>query len=111
MLQNVYAANAPREASAFNFHLAPYGRVRTIIGRPTALQDDDDADVDLQETVKEFNAVSQWLSSSKHSKETVLMPRWLSTMSKDDGVPSWLEPVRSGSSCENFQGTYSSFSS
>lgn len=103
MLQNIFAAGAFREPSASNFHMTKFSRAPTIIGKRHSYKDDEDAEVDLNEALSGLQELSEW-ASEKSRKEghidnvatNVLtsMPRWLSSMSVDDGTPPWLEAIQ-----------------
>ena len=104
MLQNIYAAGKSREPSASDFHLKKFSRAPTIIGKRKTYEDDHDADVDLEEDLKNLEDVSKWASGKSSTEgaksevltahETIPMPRWLASMSKDDGAPDWLEAIK-----------------
>ncbi|KAF3059525.1 hypothetical protein GL218_04504 [Daldinia childiae] len=103
MLQNVFAAGTPREPGASDFHITRFSRVSTIIGRRKDYRDDMDCKVDMEEALEELADIASWASEkpplvlqSDNSlpNEAAPMPRWLVTMSKSDGVPSWLEPLK-----------------
>lgn len=104
MLQNVLAAGISREPGASNFHLTNFSRAPVILGRRDYQEDDVDANVDLEESLQQLADVSVWTSeelklSGPHStdampNEVPPMPQWLISMSKEDGVPNWLEPLK-----------------
>ena len=104
MLQNVLAAGISREPSASNFHVTKFSRAPTILGKGEPHGDDDDANVNLQETLEQLADVSAWTSQrlelslpqSTNATPTnpLSMPQWLASMSKEDGVPGWLEPLK-----------------
>jgi hypothetical protein len=106
MLQNVFAAGTSRKPSASNFHIAKFSRAPTIIGKRESYEDDEDANVNLDEDFKNLADISKWApekpktmspmsqGTSLSPPEATPMPRWLSSMSKDDGVPEWLEPIK-----------------
>ncbi|TEY30982.1 hypothetical protein BOTCAL_0830g00020 [Botryotinia calthae] len=91
MLQNVYAAGKARDPGASDFHLTKFSRMPTIIGKRQRFDDDHDAEVDLDQTKNDLSQLYTWLQTSD---PTVQMPRWLGSMTKEDGVPNWLEPIR-----------------
>lgn len=101
MLQNIYAAGNTRQPGALNLHLTPFARAPIIVGRRRPYADDSDADVNLDAESQNLEELSAWLSSKAESqqpqgelKTTPQMPKWLATMSRDDGIPSWLEPIK-----------------
>lgn len=107
MLQNVLAAGMPRAAAASNFHLTEFARAPTIIGRRDYQEDDADANVNLEEDLHQLTDIATWASEKPETPSALThgsnsappadapsMPRWLSSMSKSDGVPIWLEPLQ-----------------
>ncbi|KAL9113111.1 MAG: hypothetical protein Q9227_002723 [Pyrenula ochraceoflavens] len=104
MLQNVFAAGVPREPGASNFHLTDFSRSPVILGKREYQEDDEDANVNLEESVQQLTDVSVWVSekttlSRLHTTnarpyEIHSMPPWLVSMSKQYGVPNWLEPLK-----------------
>lgn len=113
MVQNVLAAGAPRHPSASGLHLRSFERAPTIIGRRHRYIDDADAEVDLDEADAELASLKAW-ASSKEPRVSAFpgekpppttpgfrMPSWLETMSKEDGVPAWLEPRQPDSANTN----------
>jgi hypothetical protein len=99
MLQNVFAAGTRRRPAASGFHLEPFERAPTIIGRSERFQDDEDAEVDFDEEGRQFADLAAWapakLAPTMETKEVPPgMPPWLTSMAKEDGVPDWLEPLR-----------------
>ena len=98
MLQNVYAAGTVRDPSASNFHLTKFDRMPTIIGKRRKFKDDADAYVDLDDALADVSELSKWLQGYKSQTRLndLQMPRWLTSMEQKDGVPAWLEPLRSG---------------
>lgn len=81
VLQNIYAAGVSRDPGTAGLHLTPFTRAPTIIGRCGSINDDPDAEVDLDEVRLHFAGLVD------------TMPSWLNTMSPNDGVPAWLRPV------------------
>ncbi|CAI6334365.1 unnamed protein product [Periconia digitata] len=106
--QNVYAAWKAREAGTAGFHLTPYTRAPTIIGTCEAVKHDDKESIDFAETDVELVELAKWvadthpannpLSASDTTTTTTSMPKWLTSMSKSDGAPAWLEPVKPANS-------------
>lgn len=102
MLQNVFAAGKSRDPSAFNFHFTSFDRAPVIIGKRQRYEDDEDANVDLEADRKELADLDKWAPEKpkKHPTEpppqTTEMPKWLSSMSHDDRIPAWLEPIKPG---------------
>jgi hypothetical protein len=106
MLQNVFAAGTYRKPSASNFHITKFSRASTIIGERESYEDDEDANVNPEEDLKNLADISKWAPEKPKTMspmpqgtnlpppEATPMPRWLSSMSKDDGVPEWLEPIK-----------------
>lgn len=108
MLQNIYAAGAPRSPSTANFHITPFSRAPTIIGREEGYMDEADDCVNLEEDLKDLAEVDRWAlrksetrlhpslgdnnNDDLHVSDAHSMPRWLASMSKSDGAPAWLEP-------------------
>lgn len=109
MLQNVFAAGITRKPRASNFNLEVSTRVPTIIGRRQSYTDDADAQVNLEEDLKELADVAAWAAltipgrASPHDKVST-MPKWLTSMSGDDGIPTWLEPLGAGHVRKNSDG-------
>lgn len=103
MLQNLFAAGSPRSPAASNFHLQISSRTPTIVGVRRQYKDEVDAEVDLKETENGLADLALWTSGSSQrstqnrvgekTEQCRSMPRWIESMSKDDGVPSWLEPI------------------
>lgn len=104
MLQNIVAAGVSREPRASNFHLTKFRRAPTIIGRRQGYRDEADANVNLEKDLQALASLDIW-ASEKPSPELVInadpclrepspMPRWMTSMSKEDGVPSWLEALK-----------------
>ncbi|KXJ87502.1 hypothetical protein Micbo1qcDRAFT_215920 [Microdochium bolleyi] len=106
MLQNVLAAGAPRTPAASGFHLRRFERASVIMGRRESYVDDPSDLVDLQRTDAELAELSAWASQSRNprsrdslkcnGRDMAAMPAWLRTMSKEDGVPPWLEALKPG---------------
>ncbi|KAI0137494.1 hypothetical protein BJ170DRAFT_606089 [Xylariales sp. AK1849] len=103
MLQNVFAAGTSRKPAASNFHITKFSRAPTIIGRREDYADDPDVKVDLEETLERLADISTWASEKPKPPVSQItptpdgplpMPQWLVSMSKEDGVPSWLEAVK-----------------
>lgn len=104
MLQNIYAAGKARNPSASNISLTRFSRASTIIGKRETYQDDPDANVLLKEDLENLAELSKW-TSEKPSRERVtrqsttnagniVMPQWLALISKEEGVPDWLEAIK-----------------
>jgi len=93
MLQNVYAAGKVREPGASNFHLTKFARMPTIIGKRQKFMDDLDATVDLDAATADISPLSEWLQSFQRQTGPVRMPKWLDSMERKYGVPTWLEPM------------------
>lgn len=103
MLQNLLAAGALRDPGAGNFHLRKSSRAPTILGRRQPYKDEADAVVNLKQTEGALAELTSWLSEASQVRATSStggktdlhpMPRWLQSMSREDGVPDWLEPVQ-----------------
>jgi len=96
MLQNVFAAGKAREPSASNFYLTRFPRMPTIIGKRQNHIDDSESHVDIDETQAEISELSEWLLSFRQplSDKRTHMPKWLDSMDRRDGAPTWLEPLR-----------------
>lgn len=99
MLQNIFAAGTPREPGASNFHVTEFSRAPTIIGRRKDYKDDADANVNLEEDIENLTDISRWASEeplavTKNTDTRFHVPQWLASMSKEDGVPGWLEPLK-----------------
>ncbi|KAM0309461.1 hypothetical protein ACHAO8_009026 [Botrytis cinerea] len=96
MLQNVIAAGKERDPGASDFHLTKFSRMPTIIGKRQRFNDDHDAEVDLDQTKNDLSQLYTWLQTRDPSVQdpSVQMPRWLDSMTKEDGVPDWLEPIK-----------------
>ncbi|RYP82884.1 hypothetical protein DL770_005491 [Monosporascus sp. CRB-9-2] len=74
-----------------------------LVGRREAYKDDADANVNLEEDLEELADISRWAlekptrmpqNIDATPRKASPMPRWLASMSKEDGVPSWLEPLK-----------------
>lgn len=116
MLQNIYAAGKSREPGASNFRLTRFSRAPTIIGKRTTYQDERDADVDLEGDLKRLESLSKWSHGTPSTKmpnvnsqfptnaESTSMPKWLVSMSGDDGAPDWLEAIKPDGSSDNTEG-------
>jgi hypothetical protein len=104
MLQNLFAAGVPRRPEASNLHLRKSSRAPTIVGTRRPYKDEADAEVDLKETEAGLAEAIMWASKSSQGRvpaktgenvdQRTPMPRWLESMSKEDGVPGWLEAIR-----------------
>lgn len=103
MLQNLLAAGSLRDPGAGSFHLRKSSRIPTILGRRQPYRDAPDAEVNLKQTDGELAELTSWLSKASRARaasstgqKTDLhpMPKWLESMSREDGVPEWLEPAR-----------------
>lgn len=106
MLQYVLAAGTSRRPSASNFPLTEFSRASTIIGKRQSYAKGDDATVDLQKDLENLADIASSaskepapplaisLDTSSTPSEEIPMPQWLSSMSRDDGVPEWLEPIK-----------------
>ena len=96
MLQNVYAAGKVRDPGTANFHLRKFNRMPTIIGKRQRFKDDVDSLVDLNDALADVADLSKWSQSFERQAklEDIHMPKWLESMEREDGVPSWLEPLR-----------------
>lgn len=102
MLQNIIAAGTPRKTDAFNFQISSFTRAPTIIGRRSPIRDDSDSEVDLESTVEELDNLQLWAKgvpatdtqgSAINQTAQNQMPAWLSSISREDGVPDWLEAI------------------
>lgn len=103
MLQNLFAAGSPRRPGASNFRLCKSSRVPDIVGLRRPYKDDADAEVDLKEAEDGLAELTMWALSSSQGRipnhtdgdmdQRHLMPKWIESMSRADGVPGWLEPV------------------
>lgn len=105
MLQNVFAAGVSREPGASNFHLTKFRRAPTIIGRRQSYRDDADATVDLEEDMRGLADLNIWASEKPEPqflgekmnpclRKRFPMPRWLTSMSIEDGIPGWLDTLK-----------------
>ncbi|KAI0024779.1 hypothetical protein F4780DRAFT_554712 [Xylariomycetidae sp. FL0641] len=103
MLQNTFAAGSSREPASSGFRVTPFSRASTIIGRPQPENDDPDAHVDLHKDSEQLSDLAQWASqpylppsqrTNTGSSGILEMPKWLTSMKKEDGVPAWLEPLK-----------------
>ncbi|KAJ2995312.1 hypothetical protein NUW58_g1309 [Xylaria curta] len=105
MLQNILAAGVSREPRASNFHLTKFRSAPTIIGRRQNYTDDTDANVNLEEDLQGLSHLDAWASKEQRPRvgrddglpplrELSPMPRWMISMSEEDGVPSWLKALR-----------------
>ncbi|KAI1075793.1 hypothetical protein F5B20DRAFT_373581 [Whalleya microplaca] len=103
MLQNVFAAGKPRESGASDLHITPFVRAPVIIGKRGCYKDDPDANVDLEADMEGLADVNSWATQEPQllpghnytsTTERIPMPRWLISMSNEDGVPSWLESAK-----------------
>lgn len=96
MLQNVFAAGTTRAPSASRIPITKFSRAPTIIGRRGACPDVDDSDINLEKDIEEVKDVlaSSGLNTAASLAKPPKMPKWLHTMSKEDGVPGWLEPLK-----------------
>ncbi|RYP27936.1 hypothetical protein DL767_007463 [Monosporascus sp. MG133] len=74
-----------------------------LVGRREGYKDDPDANVNLEEDLEGLAAMSRWAlekptqmpqNTDATPRKASPMPRWLASMSKEDGVPSWLEPLK-----------------
>ncbi|KAH8647714.1 hypothetical protein BX600DRAFT_389558 [Xylariales sp. PMI_506] len=99
MLQNLVAAGVPRDPSVSDFHLTRFERAPIIIGYQGKSRDDRDVGINLEEDLTNLSDIAEWAlkpvipshtATTKHTE----MPSWLKSMSKDDGVPEWLEPLK-----------------
>ncbi len=109
MLQNILEAGTSRQLSASGFQMARFARASTIIGKLELYDDDDDATVDQEKDLEELEAMVQWAPEKARRKpgnqlsdvnviqpgpaEASAITRWLSSMSKEDGILAWLEPI------------------
>lgn len=103
MLQNLFAAGVSRGPEASKFHLRRPTRIPAIVGLRRTYTDEADPKVNLKETEQGLSQLTLWVSNSSQKAMSVHtaenkdrgqpMPRWLESMSREDGVPSWLEPV------------------
>lgn len=104
MLQNLFAAGAPRVPVVSNFDLRRSSRVPAIIGLRQSYKDEANADVNLNETDNGLAELSLWAFEETQARmpsvtgekkdQSRRMPRWLESMSREDGVPDWLVAVR-----------------
>ncbi|ETS75085.1 hypothetical protein PFICI_13569 [Pestalotiopsis fici W106-1] len=99
MLQNIYAAGTTRQPETSDFHLTPFARAQIIVGRRGPFVDETDANVDLEEDCQNLSDLSAWVSNNaaqekQNTATSHPMPKWLASMSKVDGLPSWLEPIK-----------------
>ncbi|KAI1159423.1 hypothetical protein F5B18DRAFT_587337 [Nemania serpens] len=105
MLQNAFAAGTSRKPGASDLHMTAFPRISTIIGRRGSdnRKDDTDAEVNLEDSVHELAYVEEWATKrpvtfhvpieNTGPGQAPLMPRWLDTMTVEDGLPAWLEPI------------------
>ena len=96
MLQNVYVAGKARDPGTANFHFTNFDRIPTIIGKRQRFKDDVDSLVDLNNALADVSELSGWLQSFERQRKSadIPMPKWLASMEREDGVPSWFEPLR-----------------
>lgn len=104
MIHNVIAAGAARKPGASDVHITELTRAPIILGKHEVYSDDPNADVDLEEKFEELSDIFNWssqeekpIASDNGSATTIArlsMPRWLYSMSREDGVPEWLEPIK-----------------
>ncbi|KAI4267790.1 MAG: hypothetical protein L6R38_008093 [Xanthoria sp. 2 TBL-2021] len=94
MLQNLFAAGTPRSPAAANLHLTRFLRAPTIIGRRGLEGANEGADEAVREDEKKLATLASWTSQAGGSTASNYpMPRWLASMSREDGVPTWLTPI------------------
>ncbi|POS68715.1 hypothetical protein DHEL01_v212891 [Diaporthe helianthi] len=103
MLQNLFVAGVSRGPEAGKFLLRRPSRASAIFGLRRTYKDDADPDIDLKETEDGLSQLTQWVSECSQEAMPAPpgckmdriqpMPRWLESMSKEDGVPGWLEAV------------------
>ncbi|KAK5263125.1 hypothetical protein LTR96_011448 [Exophiala xenobiotica] len=101
MLQNVYAAGKARKPSASSIDITRFSRASTIIGKREKYEDDPDVNINLEEDLKTLDDLSRWIGQrptgggaihgDPAGLESGTMPRWLASMSKEDGTPEWLQ--------------------
>lgn len=120
MLQNLFAAGSPRAPGASNFNLRKSSRAPTIVGLRRQYKDEADAEVDLKETEDGLAELSLWAlefsqpplqnKPGENTDRRRPMPRWIESMSREDGVPSWLEPFFPSAVASDVETTRSSTS-
>ena len=93
MIQNVFAAGATRSSSTTGLQLSIFKRMPTITGKSKDFKDDVNAEVDLNQASQDVLPLKEWVGPQKARPS--LMPAWLMSMKREDGVPDWLEPVQS----------------
>ncbi|KAK2611772.1 hypothetical protein N8I77_005096 [Diaporthe amygdali] len=103
MLQNLFAAGAPRSPQANRFHLRRSTRAPAVVGIRQSYQDLAAAEVNLTVTEDGLAELALWVSddsqpwkpseTGEFRKQSRPMPKWIVSMSRKDGVPHWLEPV------------------
>ncbi|GAW14634.1 hypothetical protein ANO14919_040370 [Xylariales sp. No.14919] len=99
MLQNAFAAGVSRAPGASDIHLATFPRPSTIIGKRKGYTDDPDANVNLEDALRDLADVKAWAPPDVQravadTGQAPQMPRWLDTMAVEDGLPAWLDPIK-----------------
>ncbi|KAK8040149.1 hypothetical protein PG993_008560 [Apiospora rasikravindrae] len=103
MLQNAFAAGTSRRPSASMFNITRFSRAPRIIGGYQSYKDDLEDAANLEEAAQDIADIDQWASQKQaigqHIQQSAgatvkVMPIWLASMSKEDGVPGWLEPPK-----------------
>jgi hypothetical protein len=96
MMQNVHAAGKTRDPGTANFHFSKFNRMPTIIGKRQRFKDDVDSLVNLDDALVDVSDLSEWLENCRGqtNPEEIQRPKWIDSMERKDGVPTWLEPLR-----------------
>lgn len=94
MLQNIFAAGTTRQPAASNFHMTPFSRAPTIIGRRGYQEETADASINIREEDEKLADISAWVGSQGPKTSAKIMPQWLDSMSEKDGAPEWLIPLK-----------------
>ncbi|KAL8831330.1 MAG: hypothetical protein Q9191_000917 [Dirinaria sp. TL-2023a] len=98
MLQNLLAAAKPRSPATANVHTTRYSRAAIIIGLRDSRNNSPGAEEDPVKAEESLAAVVAWISRPKQAAASTAhppsMPQWLASMSKEDGTPVWLQPIK-----------------
>lgn len=70
MLQNIFAAGTTRQPAASNFHMTPFSRAPTIIGRRGHQEETADASIDIREEDEKLTDISAWVKSQGPNTST-----------------------------------------
>lgn len=94
MLQTIFAAGTTRQPAASNFHITPFSRAPTIIGRRGYQEETANASIDIREEDEKLADIPAWVKSQGPNTSTKIMPKWLDSMSEKAEAPEWLIPLK-----------------